>query len=1039
MNISRRVGALLFVSGACSLVFQTAWFREFGLVFGASTLASSAVLAIFMGGLGLGNAWLGRLADRTDQPLKLYAKLELAISLLCAISPFLLVAVRAIYVALGGQESLGIWGATIARVIGAAIVIAAPTFLMGGTLPAAVRAVTSVGDRGRHSVGWLYGCNTLGAVLGVIVGTFLLLEWLGIRGTLWLACVVNLSNSSLAFYLAGKLGAASTEATLSHSIPSQAQPAELSPRFCYLAAGTIGFVFFLMELVWYRMLAPILGGSTFTFGLILAVALAGIGLGGAVYPWLFRRRAPTLYSFIATLGLEALAITVPLALGDRIAVLALTIRDLSLFGFAGSVLGWTFIASIVVFPAALVSGVQFPVLVALLGQGRQDVGKQLGQAFGWNTLGSMLGSLAGGFGLMTLLSATGVWRLAVQGLVIFAVALLVIAWFGSRQPLKTFALAGVLLLAAYLSTATGPSEVWRHGGIGAGRTIVPKNRNQLLDWQNETRRKIVWQGDGRESSVAIDSKSSFGFLVNGKSDGNAVGDAGTQIMLGVLPAILHPEPKSGFVVGLGTGESAGWLASLPSIQRVDVVELEPSVTQMAMLCAPFNHDVLNHPKVNLVFNDAREQLQTTRWKYDVIASEPSNPYRSGVSSLYTREFYRVVSERLNERGIFSQWLQGYEVNTTTIGTVLKTLKSVFSYVEMWQTQGGDMVMVCSQSPLAYMPSSLAERLRVREVAEAANVAWKSADVDGVISHLIAGNEFVDALVTQPEYQVNTDDRNSLEYAFARTVGSASGFTIEQVREQANELSLRWPKRFADAIDPTRASDHAIGLSVFLTRSVSFLSSKLSPRAQVWQAIQEDRTSDAISLWDTINEPPRDLTEMLLVGLAYANARDQRLPKILDQIATLSPADAAGLACIPSAQVGDSVQTMRALTRFFGLLRQTPVVSEPLLLRGFLIAEAIAQRDPAQGPELMASLQQPFSLYLANDRRIATLINIAQAIGPIETTNVLLSLEPNPIWTREALNLRYKAYQTLKHPLAPTAARDIAIFEQYADRPLFRAR
>jgi MFS family permease len=391
------VAACLFISGLCAVVFQTAWLREFRLVFGASTPASAAVLAIFMGGLGLGNALLGRRADAVDRPLRLYAQLELLISAASFVSPFLIDLTRLAYVTLGGQQTVGLMGATTVRLVLSSLVLGLPTFLMGGTLPAAARAVTLAQDDGRRGIGLLYGLNTLGAVVGAVLGTFVFFEAIGTRATLRSACAVNLVVGLSAWWLsaatcrvtvapalAGKL---TEPMARSHRHTHSSIVSLGSPTLFYAAAGLVGFAFFLMEMVWYRMLTPLLGGSTFNFGLILAVALAGIGIGGALYPRLFRLRTPTLYDLALSCGAEALAIAIPLALGDRLAVLSAVLQDMTWFGFWGQVVGWTVVALIVVFPAALISGIQFPLLIALIGRGDKDVGKQVGYAFACNTVG----------------------------------------------------------------------------------------------------------------------------------------------------------------------------------------------------------------------------------------------------------------------------------------------------------------------------------------------------------------------------------------------------------------------------------------------------------------------------------------------------------------------------------------------------------------------------------------------------------------------------------------------------------------------------
>ena len=295
---TRRRAAVLV--GVCALIFQASWFREFRLVFGASTAASSAVLAVFMGGLGIGNAVLGKRADRARSPLALYALLELAIALAAALSPLVIDVLHGLYISMGGQLAIGFPVATAVRLAISALVLGIPTFLMGGTLPAAVRAVTVCEDHQRRGAALLYGVNTLGAVVGALGSTFFALEFFGTRKTLWLACLINigtaLSALALSRYAVRRGGPASMRPiarnaarTKTRTANEQVRPPSFPAYIVYGVAGIVGFAFFLMELVWYRMLCPILGGTTFTFGLILAVALTGIGLGAAAYAMFFRR------------------------------------------------------------------------------------------------------------------------------------------------------------------------------------------------------------------------------------------------------------------------------------------------------------------------------------------------------------------------------------------------------------------------------------------------------------------------------------------------------------------------------------------------------------------------------------------------------------------------------------------------------------------------------------------------------------------------------------------------------------------------------
>ena len=460
-----RLGVVLFVSGFCSLVYQVAWLRLLRLIFGSSTASTAVVLAIFMGGLGLGGLLFGRRAERAANPLQLYARLEFGIALSAALSPLLVTLVQTAYLGLGGSAVLGQWGATPLRLVLAVVVLGAPTTLMGGTLPAVAQAMERSADAGRRIVAHLYGVNTLGAVLGAFLSTFVLLEALGVRRSLWLAAAFNV-------LLAVVVRAMSRQAAPVETDAAEAPAAEAAPavgttpilgrgavRLVLAAAFVVGFAFFLMELVWYRMLAPILGGSSYTFGLILAVALVGIGAGGWLYALGSQRRRPGLGALALTCGLEAVFLVVPWILGDHLAYLTWLLRDLGASGFATLVAGWTLVTAGVVLPTALVAGYQFPLLVALLGAGREHVGSEVGLAYAWNTFGAILGSLAGGFLLLPLLGAPLLWQASAVALVVLSAALV------RRLQRRQWAPLAALWIVALLGLlADGPSAFWRPHG-----------------------------------------------------------------------------------------------------------------------------------------------------------------------------------------------------------------------------------------------------------------------------------------------------------------------------------------------------------------------------------------------------------------------------------------------------------------------------------------------------------------------------------------------------------------------------------------------
>jgi MFS family permease len=1048
-----RVGGLLFLSGLCALVLQVTWFREFRLVFGASTAASAAVLAIFMGGLGLGNAVLGRRADRHPNPLAYYARLELGVACMAAASPLLIDLARRAYMALGGQSALGFSGATIVRLLLSTLVLGGATFLMGGTLPAAARAVTAADDENRRDTAFLYALNTLGAVLGALLSTFFAIELLGTRATLWTACALNASVAGAAFALARQPGGARQSPPEQPEQPGAAQAMNPAGKrrptalllavrppagVVYTAAGIVGFAFFHMELVWYRMLGPLLGGSTYTFGLILAVALLGVALGAIAYALLLGGRRATLRGLALCCSLEALAIAAPFALGDQVALWAAWLQQLNHGSFALEVAGWAAIAAAVILPAAVVSGWQFPLLVALLGRGDEDLGREIGLAVAWNTVGAILGSLAGGFGLLPLVSAPGAWRAVALLVALLGAATLAMSlWKEGRRLGAVLPLAG-LAAAVICSVQPGPTAVWRHSGIGVGRAEVPAaGTNALRNWENSAKRRIVWQSDGVESSVAIARHHGLAFIVNGKSDGAAIGDAGTQIMLGLVAAILHPHPQTAFVVGLGTGETAGWLAEVPSMSRVDVVELEPAIDEVARCCRELNFDVLRHPKVSRVYNDAREVLLTTPRRYDLIVSEPSNPYRSGIASLFTREFYRAGRERLNDGGLFVQWLQGYEIDEQTVRTVCATLRAVFPHVEIWQSSHLDLLLLGAMQPIEYPEAELRRRIAGEPFRSALAHAWRAADLEGLLARYIGGPALLEDLVGPGPARQNTDDRTEIEYGFARTLGHHHGFSALDLRHRAIAIGDQRPPVRGPGVDWLAVQDQWRAMYAALERTVAADASLAPDQRARWKALERIVVHDwrgAVEAWQSQPRFPSCPTELALLAQAYAQLGDDRALPLVERLQSLEPTEAGAILGILLWRQGQPEASAKALGVAFRRLRIDPWPLEDVISNALNTAVFLAYANPRLALRLLEAIQQPAAADYAYELRGRMACLIGKMLQPAAALPALESFEPYVPWNEPFLKLRRQVYHATGHPLSAQAERDWEEFARMADQP-----
>jgi spermidine synthase len=1014
--------ALLFGSGFCALIYQTVWFRQFRLIFGVSTFATAAVLAIFMGGLGLGSAWLGRRADRHPRPLELYGNLELLIALSAAISPALLWLIAKIYFAVGGSVSLGLFLSTIVRLVLSALVLAAPTVLMGGTLPAVARAVESSDDEGRRRLALLYGVNTLGAVAGTLTSTFYMLEVFGSLRTLFVAVLVNLLVGITARSLGRMREGFSTPSGAEDGLAA-ADALRTRPTFVLVAAFVVGFAFLLMELVWYRMLGPLLGGSTFTFGLILAIALFGIGLGGAAYAFWGGRRRATPAGFALTCSLEAAFLALPFVLGDRIAVYQLYLRGLGTLGFPGHVVGWTLITLVVVFPAAFVAGVQFPLLISLLGAGEEGVGRHVGLAYAWNTAGAIAGSLAGGFGLLPLLTAPGTWKLVVVLLAITAIVMR-----------KIVPSAIAVLAVVVMFVVLGPTAVWRHSGIGAGRARFSDSLNRLRDWENGVRRMTVWSADGRESSVALVSPNDYAFVVNGKTDGSARGDAGTQIMAGLVGAAIHQDPRRALVIGLGTGSTAGWLGAIPRMDRVDVVELEPAVLHVAEACTPVNHDVLHNRKVHIHIGDAREVLLATSNRYDIIFSEPSNPYRAGIASLFTEEFYRAAAARLNPGGVFSQWVQAYDVDAQTIRTIYATMGTVFPYIDTWHTTEGDLLLVAAKEPRVIDVDMLRARLRQPPFLAAMSNAWRMETVEGFLGHFMA-NDTLASAIAQSETQLNTDDRTLVEFGFARGLGNADRFNMGELAQLARARNADRPLRVRGTVDWNALEANRASVA-YVDQLPLNASPELQARRRAAIAYAAGDLNAVVTEWRAHSFPPVNTGELTMIAEALAEAGSASAEAYAAQLRPWRPGDADVILArlrFRQARIGESAEL---LARGFIATRKTPWSTQHTMERAHALALEVAASH-AYAQVIFNALNQPFTAGQWNDVRTVNRVQVGrelQGCGPL-TIGAIHAIEPWVPWTESLLRLRRDCYQSTMDPRANAARRDYEEFMQREPIPL----
>jgi spermidine synthase len=593
-----------------------------------------------------------------------------------------------------------------------------------------------------------------------------------------------------------------------------------------------------------------------------------------------------------------------------------------------------------------------------------------------------------------------------------------------------------------LLTAAGPTAMWRHSGIGAGR--APKGvlgaPNQLRAWQQNGRREILWEGDGVESTVALAAEvNGYAFIVNGKSDGSARSDAGTQVMLGVLGAIRHPQPRRALVIGLGTGSSAGWLGAIPSMERVDVVELEPLVIDVARACEAVNHDAIHNPKVRVTIGDAREILLTGRDRYDVIASEPSNPFRAGIASLFTVEYYRAASARLTDAGVFAQWVQAYEIDAPTLRTIYATMASVFPQIETWQTSYGDLLLLGTKRPIGFNAAALRTRIAEEPYRSALANAWRATDLQGVLAHYLATDAVARSLAGARRAEINTDDRNLVEFGLARSLGRTGSVLTSEIRNLARAMGASRPALDSDAGISWPAVDTAWANFVgwdMSTATTTALPPEEQQRRQALQRYQADDAVGAREIWRRQTEPPRDPSELAMAADLEAEAGSDTALPLIEQLRAYQPAEADTVLATLRLRQSRLDEAASALEAAFARYRTDPWPLMQFKQKALRLAAVIADRQPETARGLFHALGEPFSVRAADTTRLLTRLDLASRFdfrGACQ--EAIGGLEPHVPWSSDFLVMRRDCYQATSDPRLAGAVRDLQEFVAREPLPL----
>lgn len=686
-----------FTSGAAGLVYQVAWSKALGLVFGHTVHALAVVLSVFMGGLALGSAVIGRWSERRTRPVALYGWLELLIAALGAASLAGLAGVRWLYFAAYPAVEDSPFLQVGLRAAGAAIVLFLPTFLMGGTLPVLVRGLVRTSGELGARVGRLYWVNTAGAVAGTLAAGFLLLPLAGLRVTVAVAVALNVVAGVVALLLDRAVPAVPVT-------PPAAAPL-VARRYSWLwlvSFAAVGATAMVYEIGWTRMLATMVGSSTYAFTLMLATFLAGMVIGSLLFErWIARGGQVRAGTFATTQLATALAALAFLAYYHRLPELLPPILRWTESSFGGLVLAQFVSAALAMLPTAIAFGFNFPVATVLIAEQREFGGRApaghaaaVGGAYAANTLGAIAGATATGF---WLLPAIGSFRaVALAAAVNLVLAMVLELRAPGRRPLLIATSGATLVLVAVVAT----SGVFYNRAMATFGTVLYWDvyRAPLTLREVAETTDILFAEDGINASIAVVATEDYLALrSNGKVDASNR-DTVTQLMVGHIGALYHPAPRRVLVIGFGSGMTVSAVSLHPGVERIDCVEIEPAVIRAAPYLEPLHRGVLDDPRLRIILDDARNFLLTTRETYDLIVSEPSNPWIAGVSMLFTEEFYREARARLAPGGVFVQWVQSYALEPRDMRMIFATFLPHFPRATLWRGESADYFLVAETAP-----------------------------------------------------------------------------------------------------------------------------------------------------------------------------------------------------------------------------------------------------------------------------------------------------------------------------------------------------
>ncbi len=767
--IVRNVYVCFFLSGALGLAYQVLWLRKLLLVFGSTVHAVSTVLTVFFGGLALGSWWFGKQIDRHEADgLRWYAGLEAAVGVYAFLTPALFAGIQHLYIPLYRASHFSPVVLVSASFVCAAMVLLPPTFLMGGTFPVLSRFFIRTSEGRGITIAGLYSINTAGAMVGTLLVYYVGLPVLGFWRTLVCAGVLNLGIGMLCLTFDRHLesvGFRASPAAIPSAPPLPQDDTPGAGRWIMAAFGLSGFSAMVYEVTWTRALSLVLGSSIYAFCLMLATFLGGMAIGSAWAHKDLRQRPATIHRFMLNELILALYGFCSVPLLSQMPDWFVALWPMTGGSFVGVSMLQVVLSVFVMLLPAVVMGLLFPIVTDLVTQRFAHLGRRVGNVYAVNTVGGIVGSFLSGFVLIPIFGLP--WAIACAALVNLIAGLGLYLRFGKSASVVRLAVASASVLVAVVASHTVILPSWQRQGFAAGVYMNAGDYRNMTVTQGNAGVKTLFYRDSLNATVSVHQLEDTLFLkVGGKTDASNGLDMGTQVLSAHIPLLLHPDAKRVFVIGLGSGVTLGSAGRHP-VQTLDCAEIDPAVIDGARFFQRYNHDIHEDPRTRIYAVDGRNFLLATNRTYDVIISEPSNPWMAGIAYLFTKEFYQLAKRRLAPGGVMCQWVQLYNIFPRDVKLLLKTFHSEFPHVTVWSSIPGDLLLVGSMKPQQLEYQRLSELMAQPKIHESLQ-AVQVERPDVLLQLYWMGNKEVEELTADVSW-IHEDDQPSLEFSAPKAI------------------------------------------------------------------------------------------------------------------------------------------------------------------------------------------------------------------------------------------------------------------------------